>query len=492
MAPDSKIKGFVSFPFVSPEEGDFHTMRTFNEDVFVLHYDNNIDAFIPEMWAMESVAILTENMVAANLVHRDFEFMFANQGDVVNTRKPSEFQAKRKGVSDDVTIQNAEATNIPVPLDQHVHTSFLIRDGEESKSFKSLVEEYLRPATISLARYLDQMVLAQHAQFIQNQSGALGGLTANNAVSYISNTGLVLDRNKAYPTGRQQIWTPEAQALIIQNPTFHEADKVGDSGSALRTASIGEKLNFRHWMAQNMSQILTINAVGTGEINGGNLAVGSTVLTVDGFTSGEIVPGDWISINGKVYHVTATDNAIATSITLEWGLKEAVADNDDITVYARAAMDASYSAGYAKYLALDNGSGAQAAELQVGQIITIGTSNVRYVIMEIDTTTSATETLVLLDRPLEAAVTNDAVVHYGPEGGGLNFAFHRNCLTLAVRPLALPRAGAGAIGGLANINGATVRVVITYDGNKQGHLVTLDFLAGIKVLETALGAVTLT
>jgi hypothetical protein len=469
-------------------------MQSFNK-FFAFHYDNSIDAFIPEHWAMEGVAILQENMVAANLVHRDFEDEFAKFGDVVNTRKPSEFVAKRKGVSDDVTIQNANATNIPVELNQHVHTSFLIRDGEESKSFKSLVNEYLMPATLAMARYVDQLVLAQYAQFLSNQSGSLGGLTSSNAVAAIANTGLVMDRNKAYITNRQQIWTPEAQSLIIQNPTFHEADKVGDNGTALRTASIGDKLNFRHWMCQNMSQIRTVNTQGAGSVdNAAGYPVGTTVLTVADFLADEVVPGDWISINGKVYHVTATNASIATSITLEWGLVEAVDNDDVIVVYHKTAgVDAAsgYAAGYSKYIAIDNLSGAQPGLLQVGQLITIGTSNVKYVVMDVDVTTSGTETLILLDRPLEAAIVDNAVIHYGPEGGGFNMAFHRNALTLAVRPLALPRSGAGAISGLGRMNGATMRVVITYDGNKQGHLVTLDFLAGIKVLDTPLGAVTL-
>ncbi len=467
-------------------------MHCINNNLFQLHFDNSIDAFIPEMWAMESVAILVENMVAASLVNRDFEMAFANAGDIVNTRKPAEFTAKRKGVNDDITIQNAEATNIPVPLDQHVHTSFLIRDGEETKSFKSLVDEYLTPATISLARFVDKMVLAQYAQFLQNQAGTLGGLTSSNAVQLITGTGLVLDRNKAHSDGRQLIWTPEAQAKIIQNAVFHEADKVGDNGTALRTASVGQKLNFSNWMAQNMSQLLQINPQGSGAINNAaGYPVGTTVITVNGFSASEVIPGDWIGIGGNVYHVTATDNATATQLTLEYGLKAAVLNSAAIVVGENAAMDSAYSAGYAKYLALDDGAGAQTAELQVGQHITIGTSNVRYVVMDIDTTTSATETLVLLDRPLEVGVSNNDVVHYGIEGGGYNFAFHKNALTLAIRPLAPPRKGTGAIAGLANLGGATMRVVITYDGVKQGHLVTLDFLAGIKVLDTDLGAVAL-
>lgn len=46
---------------------------------------NDNDAFVPEIWAQEGLAILEENMVAANLVHRDFENEIARFGDVVNT-----------------------------------------------------------------------------------------------------------------------------------------------------------------------------------------------------------------------------------------------------------------------------------------------------------------------------------------------------------------------------------------------------------------------
>ncbi len=45
-------------------------------------YANDIDALIPELWANESLAILEENMVAANLIHRDFEPVFAKYGDI--------------------------------------------------------------------------------------------------------------------------------------------------------------------------------------------------------------------------------------------------------------------------------------------------------------------------------------------------------------------------------------------------------------------------
>ena len=52
-------------------------------------FDDFPSAFIPQLWANESIAILEENMVIGNLVHRDFENTVASYGDTVNTRKPN-------------------------------------------------------------------------------------------------------------------------------------------------------------------------------------------------------------------------------------------------------------------------------------------------------------------------------------------------------------------------------------------------------------------
>ena len=459
-----------------------------NFDVFVLGYANSLDAFVPEQWANESIAILQENMVAANMVHRDFQPMFQSFGDVVNTRKPSEFEAKRKTNDDNVTIQDASATNVAVPLDQHVHVSFLIRDGEEAKSFKALVDEYLNPAGLAMARAVDRIVLGQTYQFLANQYGAAGGLTNSNAVDYVTGTRGVMNVNKAHMDGRNLIVAPDSETKMLQNPTFHQADRLGDEGTAMREASLGRKFGFNIWMGQNVSSI-SGQTFGAGAVNNAaGYPVGTTVITVDGFISGEVLAGDWVTINGKVYHVTAVNTAITTEITLEYGLVEAVADDDAIAVSPHGGLVANasgYAAGWSKEIAIDDGSSGAAPTLSVGQLVTIGTSNARYTVIQTNGTSS-----MLLDRPLEASVSDNDIVHYGPDGD-FNPAIHRNAMTLVIRPLEMPRAGTGAASAVAMFNGLAMRVVITYDGEKQGHLVTLDFLAGIKVLDTDLGAVML-
>ena len=111
--------------------------------------------------------------------------------------KPGEFTSYRKDVGDNVTVQDATATNVPVVLNQHAHVSFLIRDGEESKSFKDLVAEYMQPAMLAQARFIDQVILGQYPQFLQYQYGGAGLLTSTNGKSFILGTRTIMNKNKA-------------------------------------------------------------------------------------------------------------------------------------------------------------------------------------------------------------------------------------------------------------------------------------------------------
>lgn len=457
--------------------------------VWFLAYDNNIDALIPEVWANESLAILEENMVAAQLVHRDFSDEIARYGDVVHTNRPGEFAAKRKTNADNVTIQDVTSTDVQVPLNQHVHVSFMIKDGEESKAMKDLIEMYMAPAMLAQARFIDQIILMQYPQFLANNAGALGGLTASNARDYILDVRNVMNRNKAYLDGRNFMLTPNAETTLLKLDLFTQAQQVGDNGTALQNATLGRKLGFNFFMTQNMASVAAGNTAKTGAVNlSGGYAKGSTVLVVDGFT-GAVATGEWLTIAGDdtpyriaAHTETATDT---TGITLHTGLRKAVANDAVIKVYTGGAVNlvAGYAAGYAKEIVVDGFTVAP----QVGQTVSFGASatSAVYGIIGVTGTTGIT-----LDRPLDAALVNDAPVNIGPPGE-YNLVIHRNAIALVVRPLALPKPQVGAMAAVVNYNGLSMRAVITYNGSAQGHLVTLDMLCGIAILDTNLGAVLL-
>lgn len=455
----------------------------------IVAFDNSVDPFIPEMWANESLLILENNMVMANMVHRDFDNVVANYGDTVNTRKPGEFTAVRKTNADSVTIQDATATNVPVVLNQWVHVSFIIKDGERTMSFKDLVEIYLQPGMLAQAQFLDQVLCGQTGRFLANTVGEFGGLTSTTAKDQILDVRQKLNDNKAWTSGRNFVWTSAGETAILKNDAFTSADKVGDGGEAFREAEIGRKLGFRHFMDQNQPYAHTgINTSAVGAVNNvGGYAAGTTTLVTDGagLSAANIAIGDWISVAGDAspQQVTSlTGGPPYTGIVITPGLRSAVLDDAVITVLKRGAINlvAGYAAGYAKPLTVNGFTVAP----QAGQFVTFAAQTHVYMVM------SATTTSITLDRPLEAALSNSDTVHLLPEGQ-YNFAFHRNALTLVVRPIELPMQGVGARAGRATYNNMSMRAVITYDGNKQGHLVTLDMLYGVQVLDVNLGAVLL-
>jgi hypothetical protein len=466
--------------------------------IWKLAYDNSLDAFNPELWAQESLAILEENMVIGSLVHRDFENLIAQFGDVVNTRSIGEFTANRKDDRSDVTVQNANATNIPVPLDQHLHTSFLIKDGEQSKSFKNLVEEYLQPAVLSIAQMVDKILLGQHAQFLENMVGEFGNFSSTNAKEQILELRERMNINKVPMNGRFLILNPSAETDILADDAFTDADRVGDQGTALREASLGRRLGFDMFMCQNMPFPTT--GTTTAGSSDATAAAGDNVVPVA--AAGDETIGHWVVIGGdqiprRVYAATA-----GVDISVYPALREALAASTPITHYTRAlinqptaSLDAGgtatasgYRLGWHGAIAYDGGP-----TIYVGQLITFGilaTSPTLVAAQHVYTVVATGSGSFTLDRPLVTAIADNSTVNPGP-AGGMNLAFVKHAIAFVSRPLALPMSNAGARAAVANFNNLSIRVCITYNGTKQGHLVTVDMLCGVKALDSNRGALLL-
>jgi hypothetical protein len=461
-------------------------MRTFLDKVFVAAFANSNDAYIPEVWAQESLMILENEMVMAQLVHRDFENEIAQFGDTVNTRKPADFEGKRKVDGDDVTNQDATATNVPVVLDQHIHTSFIIYDGEESKGFKKLRDEYLVPAVISIAQTADEVIAGELYQFINTNAGKLG---TDPTVPTLTRLRRVMTNNKCPLRGRNLVIPAGIEESFLGIDTFHEADKVGDDGSALREGSLGRKFGFQIFMSQNMPDLSGTKDTVVGAVNNAaGEAAGQTDITVDGF-SALIANGTWCTIAGDMTPqlITATvGGTTVTQLTISPGLQYGVIDDAVVTLYDpfEVNLGAGYAANWTKPMVVDGLTNA----LEKGQLVSQGVSVAalkKYGLINTPTTTEVT-----LNRALETALADDGDLFPGPNGK-YGFAFHRNAVSFVNRPLAQPEEGSGVKSFVAAYNGVAIRVTIAYDSVKQGHRVTVDMLCGVKTLDSALGAVLL-
>ena len=455
--------------------------------VFENDFDTANRAFVPEVWAQESLMVLEENMVAGNLVHRDFEDEIKEFGDVVNTRKPGKFEAKRKGDYDDVIVQDASAEKVQVKLNQHLHTSFTIKDGEMTKSFKDLATEYLTPAVQSIASAVDQIVLNQVHQFSANSVGKLG-TAAGKSTIIAANT---LMNQNLVPGGsgmRNFILTPQAEGDLLDVSDFTKVNESGDGGEALQNAMLGRKFGYDFYMAQNTPSIAATQTTQGALVNlVAGYAAGTTTMAING-TSDAFLPGQWFTVAGDMIPqmITAATGTPTTSITFYPGLKTGVANDAVITVYPYGAVDqAVVPTGYAdewvKSIAVDGFSDAPLK----GQMLTHGITSAyeTYGLINTPTTTSLD-----LDRETQSAWANNDQLALGP-AGDYSFAFHRNAVALVTRPLVIVPDGFGARQASVSYNGLSMRVSMSYEGRGQGLLVTVDTLCGVKVLDPALGLV---
>ena len=445
-------------------------------------FANDNDAFIPEVWAQESLMQLENNMVAAHLVYRDFEDEIANFGDTVNTRLPADFEAQFKDDDDEVTIQDATSPNVPVVLNRHVHTSFMIKDGEESKGFKNLRAVYLEPAMRSIAEAVDQIVLGQVYEFLGNAVGQLGVAPTKETVLAVREKMNIL---KVPMSGRQLILTSESESDLLAIELFTAANQVGDGGTALEQGALGMKYGLQSWMAQQTPSVPTGSTIAS-YLTSAAQAKGATVIAIDGLAAA-ITAGSWCVIAGDNHPqliLSSAGGGTPTSITITPGLKRAVVDNAAVTVYTPGAIDnvAGYASGYGKTMTVD---GFAVAPLK-GQGVSISPATPTGLEAVYSAYGSPTTTTLKLNRPLDVAAIDNQVAALTP-AGNYSFGFHKNALALVTRPLAAPDPSTGARAFVASYGGISMRVVITYDGRKQGHLVTCDMLMGVKVLDERLG-----
>lgn len=453
-------------------------------------FSNNNDAFIPEVWARYTVAILEKFMVAGRLVHRDFEAEVAEFGDTVNTRKPSSFTVDRKTDDDEIATQDVSATNIPVVLNMHPYVSFIIKDGEASLSMEALVERHLENAVKAMAEFIDASVTGQYAQFVKDGQvgGRLGSLTNANYQQYLTEVGEVMDNLNVPSDGRNLLVTPHTKAMFLQNQPLVGADQRGKL-TALEKAEMGMIYGFQHYMTQSMRSVAAADITSStfAVNNAAGYQIGDTVITV-GTGTGSLADGQWVKILGRPYRIVSATDTLGntTEITISPGLTQVLPHATVMTVYASADINFGsgaagvYPVGYSKSIIYD---GATILP-KLGQAVTFGGQSVIYTIVQV------TATKIWLDRALELALDENMTINVLPPGD-YNMAFRRNAISLVCRPLEAPRPGSGAISTVVNHAGFPLRIVIAYDYKKQGHAVTIDNLMGIKTIDSLQGAVLL-
>ena len=309
--------------------------------------------------AREALLILQNNLVASLLFDRRYESDFTGteaRGDTIRLRRRDRGNAQE--FTGTINARGLEESTINLVLEKHFDASFEITSKELTLELDDFSSQVLEPQVVSIAELVDTFAVSKFKDLpnIANVDGTDLPLPAPTAIIDLANARKVNNETKVPMAGRVAVWDPTLEAAMLGIDAFVTADKKGDTGTALREASLGRVLGYDHFMSQNVDgeTALVIPAVADqiGAINAmAGFPVGTLALAVDGFTV-SLTPaapaGSNVTIGNFQYTVAVdfdTDMGGAGTLTILEGLKEPVADGDAVTLFGLAAGDSYFRRG---------------------------------------------------------------------------------------------------------------------------------------------------
>ena len=208
----------------------------------------------PSIIAKEMLMLLKANTVMSQLIHKDFSKEFvAKIGDTITIRKPATFSVKDfNGSTEDQEISEESTT---IVMDKFYDVSTSVTSKEMALSIEDFGEQVLKPIVDAFVQKIDTDILAV-------ASGATSRIDkTDNAVNDIVELRKELQTNKAPVNDRALVVSSNFEASMLKDPTFINADKVGDNGTALREASLGRKFGLNIYADQNADDVANLEAL---------------------------------------------------------------------------------------------------------------------------------------------------------------------------------------------------------------------------------------
>lgn len=110
--------------------------------------------------AREALPILKNNLVVPMLFRTDYSKEYVKEGDTIQVKKPSVFEAK--DFTDEVTIQEINQDKVLVKMDKIADVSVEITSKELTMDPVTFNNDVLEPAIIAIAEKINQRGLEMY------------------------------------------------------------------------------------------------------------------------------------------------------------------------------------------------------------------------------------------------------------------------------------------------------------------------------------------
>ena len=378
--------------------------------------------------AKESLRQLENQLGMSKMVFRDWENRFGKDGDTLGIRKPNVFRASKQRTRVPSAL-NENTVTLTVATQAHV--SFEWSSKQMTDTLDRISERYIKPAMSALANTMDVDLYDLHDQ-VYNQVGTPG--TAPSDYDVYADARRRMNEEAIPLENRFVCINPKGEAETMKGLKGLFNEKM--INDIIAKGALGSLAGFDTYMAQNVQTHTT-----------GYFTTGSTPL-VDGASQ----TGNTLLSNG-------------------WSSGAATLKKGDVFTVGGV-------------YAVNPKTGASTAELR--QFVL--TADITATLEVIDIPISPS---IVTSGPLQtvtASPANDAVITMvGTESTAypINIAFHKECFTLAVRPLEIP--SSAVYGARESYNGLSVRVMKAYDINEDVEVLRFDVLYGVLAQRPEMG-----
>lgn len=262
----------------------------------------------PDVIAREALVVLENNLVMANLVHRDYSNEFVNVGDTVTIRKPAKFTAKN--FTGSIIRQDASEGSTAVKIDRHRDVSFQVTSKEMTLDIKDFSTQLISPAMRAIAQAVDEDLLNECAVV----TAQVGGTASPTNLADIAGLSKAMDIAKVPMDMRRLVLNPTHKYRYALTDNLSKVAYAG-TGETLRNAELGRVYTLDTYMDQNCPDTLAPTAGTATAFQVSGTAGASTVaLSSVAAASATIKKGDCFILDGYRYHFTEDKTASSGAV----------------------------------------------------------------------------------------------------------------------------------------------------------------------------------
>jgi hypothetical protein len=236
---------------------------------------SNNTLLTPSIISKETLVILSNNLVAAGKVNRQFENQFVKIGTTLTIRKPNRYVVSS---GPGLQIQNSVEPSTSITISNQRHVDIEFSSQELTLVIEEFSERYLKPAAEPICNQIDYDVISNWTS-VFNEVGTPGTVPSTFATG-IQPVGQAMDTQAVPQDGRVMVLGPTAYWSLAAGLISLYVQSVSEPALKGYLARIG---NFEIYQDQNI-QTQTVGAyAGTPVVNGAG-QTGSSLVT-NGWTA---------------------------------------------------------------------------------------------------------------------------------------------------------------------------------------------------------------